>query len=936
IDPGETDPLNPDSDNDGLKDGIEDRNHDGVYGGDEADPLNPDSDGDGILDGTEPAWNGDSDGDGWINARDWDSDNDNIPDGWMDHDLDEKYDQDEGEDLNRNGRWDEDISDDPHYQSGIYETNPVSDDTDMDGLKDNEESSHGTNANDPDSDNDGLLDGEEVKAYGTDPLKPHSDSDNLNDSEEVKTYGTNPLKADSDSDNLNDSEEVTNGEDGYITDPLDPDTDDDGLKDGEEQTYCTDPNNPDTDDDGIPDKFEALYSAFTGLSPVDGTDALSDFDNDTLTNLEEYELGEFYGSHDIDGDSLWNIVDDDDDGDGMPTVWEIRYDLLYYDDTDKWGDYDADGRANYYEFMDGTDPTLPDTDGDYLSDYDEALVWIDTDPLNNDTDGDGQLDGIEYHGWTILIIYGMDDTREIHVSSDPKRGHSDTDTLTDREEFYLGTDPRSADTDGDGLRDDVDPSPLVKEFNSPTIEDFVISVDVEISLEPIYERVEKTVTESVKNLFTGQWKKVVKTVYETVITGYREVLDWVMVEGSFRVEDDEAALQYVRIDINGNEKRFYPHIKSGWYSHEVDIGSVIWDGFDVKVRGNDANGNSAEYKVNIPGTADALDTAYYYATHPMQLLEDLGEWLFGLLKDGALWLIEQILKPAVNALLDYIQDFAGLQSRFLAPYFNTTGALEFWSDALKKAVNVLDIPEPVDVMEYGLKVAGEFIRNGMVTTLEVFELLYDLIKPVIQHQNIPEPIRDMSEDTIEFLLDLAFDVAELAGEMNVSKLENILNRFIDEMEILTGVPMGDILPDLTGFLTWPEIFDPENYELLISGVPVPSNESVRGFFVKLEVSVTIPYVEVPLLPLSLSFYITNKGVDVYFSIATPTSVGVAIEGAVDFGYAYGDRDRRGWGLGYSPLGFGITDIEDTPVDLTLTERSYPSLSYSWALFSYDW
>jgi len=47
------DPFDRDTDNDGLDDGVEDANKNGVVDGGETDPCNPDSDGDGFGDGTE-------------------------------------------------------------------------------------------------------------------------------------------------------------------------------------------------------------------------------------------------------------------------------------------------------------------------------------------------------------------------------------------------------------------------------------------------------------------------------------------------------------------------------------------------------------------------------------------------------------------------------------------------------------------------------------------------------------------------------------------------------------------------------------------------------------------------------------------------------------------------------------------------------------------
>jgi hypothetical protein len=57
-------------------------------------------------------------------------------------------------------------------------------------------------------------------------------------------------------------------------------------------------------------------------------------------------------------------------------------------------DSDKDGLSDEEERALGTDPALPDTDGDGLYDRDEVKVYH-TKPLNPDTDGDGYIDGEE-------------------------------------------------------------------------------------------------------------------------------------------------------------------------------------------------------------------------------------------------------------------------------------------------------------------------------------------------------------------------------------------------------------------------------------------------------------------------------------------------------------------------------------------------------------
>lgn len=57
-------------------------------------------------------------------------------------------------------------------------------------------------------------------------------------------------------------------------------------------------------------------------------------------------------------------------------------------------DTDCDGLNNSEEEAIGTDPTISDTDGDGLTDFDEEYIWA-SDPLRMDTDFDGLADGLE-------------------------------------------------------------------------------------------------------------------------------------------------------------------------------------------------------------------------------------------------------------------------------------------------------------------------------------------------------------------------------------------------------------------------------------------------------------------------------------------------------------------------------------------------------------
>lgn len=204
-----TDPNNPDSDGDGLKDGEE------VFDTG-TNPTNPDGDGDGVSDGDEIK-NGT---------------NPNVPDGG-----------DPNEDVDGDGLTTAD--------EALRGTNPDESDTDGDGLTDGDEVfDTGTDPLNPDVDGDGVSDGDEILG-GTNPNVPDTlapgdpDGDGLDSIDEVNNFGTNPNVADTDGDTLSDGNEVLNI--GSI--PTAFDSDNDTLSDGEEVIFGTNPMNRDSDGD---------------------------------------------------------------------------------------------------------------------------------------------------------------------------------------------------------------------------------------------------------------------------------------------------------------------------------------------------------------------------------------------------------------------------------------------------------------------------------------------------------------------------------------------------------------------------------------------------------------------------------------------------------------------------------------------------------------
>ncbi|MCB0517406.1 MAG: hypothetical protein H6577_23815 [Lewinellaceae bacterium] len=492
----DTNPLDDDTDNDDLTDGVEDANKDGQYDvGVETNPLVADTDGDGLKDGVEDANHDgqldpgesdplekcspnaefaecDFDGDGTANNVDADDDNDGVPDIADVDDFDPNSDSDGdgigdktetnngsnplspcdpnssapncvGIDNDGDGYSKNFPTNDPQYDPNdsnpcIPDNHAGTCDFDGDGV---------ANIQDLDDDGDGVKDVDDI-----DPFNPDSDTDGDGITDKIETGGDAVYNA------------------GVDTDPLKKDTDGDGIEDGvedknhngETELTETNPINPDTDDDGLND----------GVEDANHNGIVDNGESDPLNHCDPNKS---LPSCDCDNDQIANDIDLDDDNDGVPDAQDV-------DKCDPNSDSDGDGITDKQETTEGSDPLNAcdpniangncqpvdaDQDG-YFKNYPPSHANYDPDDTKPcipnhtvgvcDFDGDGMVNSTDLDDDNDGVK-DVDDVDDYNPDSD-----SDGDGITDDVEtgqdgaYHVGVDtnPLDKDTDDDGLEDGIE------------------------------------------------------------------------------------------------------------------------------------------------------------------------------------------------------------------------------------------------------------------------------------------------------------------------------------------------------------------------------------------------------------------------------------------------------------------------------------------------
>ncbi|WP_282133807.1 hypothetical protein, partial [Cellulophaga baltica] len=471
-----------DRDQDGIMDIVDlDDDNDGISDLDESNGVDPsaDDDGDGIVnylddDPADPSIgdvNGivelafDFDGDGVPNHFDIDADNDGIFDVYeagndaLDTNNDGVIDSvdDNFEDNNNDGQADSSEGTTPLNTDTTGNADFLDIDADDDGIPDNVEAQPTTGYVAP---------ADVFNRDGVDTNYPNGLRPEDTDTDLTPDY----IDLDSDDDSTPD---VIEAGQGALTDPL-ADADGDGLNDAFDDTVGNDVNNDldtgaittdneddtdltevdfrsilDRDQDGIMDIVD-LDDDNDGISDLDesnGVDPSADDDNDGIVNYLDDDpadpsIGDVNGTvepaFDFDGDGVPNHFDIDADNDGIYDVYEAGNDAL---------DTNNDG------VIDSVDTDFEDNNNDGQADSSEGTTPLNTDTTGNadfldiDADDDGIPDNVEAQPTTGYVVPA--NTFSLNgVDTNYPNGLRPEDTDTDTTPDYLDDD-----SDDDGISD---------------------------------------------------------------------------------------------------------------------------------------------------------------------------------------------------------------------------------------------------------------------------------------------------------------------------------------------------------------------------------------------------------------------------------------------------------------------------------------------------
>lgn len=271
----------------------------------------------------------------------------------------------------------------------------------MDGDKIN---TYGIGSNNPNTNK--LKDGDEVNVYDANPISVDTDGDGLSDGDEVNKYRTDPTDEDYDDDGVKDGDDYNPLTDLKITVNIQK----------IEQYYGSNQNVDPYGGEG--DFYVKVWidgTLYKSAEPIKKDDWC--LDENELTNvIYTKNIDDDKRTIDIkielwDDDTPWSADDHMDiNSVGADHNLDITYDVRYgrWDGDDKIGDSDGYGFTQSYRESEWRakmwfDITMNDNDEDEVAYWAEVNVYG-TDPTKSDTDGDGLNDGAEVN------VYKMEPT----------------------------------------------------------------------------------------------------------------------------------------------------------------------------------------------------------------------------------------------------------------------------------------------------------------------------------------------------------------------------------------------------------------------------------------------------------------------------------------------------------------------------------------------
>ena len=397
-----TDWQNPDTDNDGINDGDEINYN---YNGRHLNPLNPDTDGDGLLDGEELARG--------TNPNYYDSDNDGCPDGWeVRHGFDPLNDSDPPPDA------DPDFDHIPNLREAELGTDPFDDDTDDDGLNDNEEAGWIGGGFAPFNISCGvnLLSLISNLDYGSATLAfPFP----------IKIQGTSCSSITAHIDGHVSLQQTSSSDSALSLDAFHGDLE---AFPAELGTSIT---------------FADITVGGARYCVIEYKNMGFNYSGADTNHMVSFQVAFQEGVDNFASVSFQKAVGR---GDGRDAMLEAR--ALHT--TLQKSSYQAAvyaGLSIGYHLGTGTDPLSADADCDGLDD--QAEILLGTNSRSTDSDNDGLSDAFEIeNGFDPLTNNNTDSDPDNDANADP-----DNDGLSNAEEMDLGTDPHETDTDGDGISD---------------------------------------------------------------------------------------------------------------------------------------------------------------------------------------------------------------------------------------------------------------------------------------------------------------------------------------------------------------------------------------------------------------------------------------------------------------------------------------------------